>query len=148
MRLSFSGLPPLSATSRRVGWAGVVTVMVVLLFRGAALFITRAAPGGNAARGVPGYTRCMKSVQLSELGPVAEDVRRGERVEVRDGERIIAAVVPIHQAALETRVQELAAQGLVRLGSSEPLPEDFFTRPLPKAERSVLEQLLADREED
>jgi hypothetical protein len=57
-------------------------------------------------------------------------------------------VLPIDQSELEARVQELAAQGLVRLGSDEPLPEDFFTRPLPKAERSVLELLLADREED
>lgn len=92
--------------------------------------------------------RRMKSVQLSQLGPVAEDVLKGESVEVRDGERVIATVIPLHQAQLEARVQELAAQGLVRLGSNEPLPEDFFTRPLPRAERSVLEQLLADREED
>ena len=90
----------------------------------------------------------MKSVQLSELGPLAEDVRKGETVEVRDGERVVATVVPLYQAELEARVQELAAQGLVRLGSGEPFPEDFFTRPLPKADRSVLEQLLADREED
>lgn len=94
------------------------------------------------------YIGVVKSVQLSELGPVADDVRKGERVEVRDGERVIAAVVPLHQAELEARVQQLAAQGLVRLGSNEPLPEDFFTRPLPKAERSVLEQLLTDREEE
>jgi antitoxin (DNA-binding transcriptional repressor) of toxin-antitoxin stability system len=97
----------------------------------------------------------MKTVELSELAAVADDVRKGERVEVHDGGRVIAAVVPLHtpvvplhQAELEARVQELAAQGLVRLGSDEPLPEDFFTRPLPKADRSVLEELLADREED
>jgi hypothetical protein len=57
-------------------------------------------------------------------------------------------LMPIDQSELEARVQELAAQGLVRLGSGEPFPEDFFTQPLPKAEQSVLELLLADRDED
>lgn len=90
----------------------------------------------------------MKSVQLSELGPVADDVRKGETVQVRDGERVIATVIPLNQADLEARVQELAAQGLVRLGSAEPFPEDFFTRPLPGEGAGVLDQLLRDREED
>ena len=36
----------------------------------------------------------MKTVQLSELGAVAEDVRNGETVEVRDGETVVAKVVP------------------------------------------------------
>jgi antitoxin (DNA-binding transcriptional repressor) of toxin-antitoxin stability system len=90
----------------------------------------------------------MKTVQLSELGPVAENVRRGETVEIRDGDQVVAKVVPLDQAWLEARVQQLAAQGLVRLGSREPFPEDFSTRALPKAEESALEQLLADREED
>jgi antitoxin (DNA-binding transcriptional repressor) of toxin-antitoxin stability system len=86
----------------------------------------------------------MKSVQLSELGPVAEDVKNGQAVEVRDGNRVVATVVPLHQA----RFEELAAQGLITLGSDEPWPEDFFTRRLPKADGSVLQQLLADRNED
>lgn len=90
----------------------------------------------------------MKSVQLSELGPVAADVKNGETVEVRDGNRLVATLIPLHQALLEERVQQLASQGLVRLGSGEPWPDDFFTRPLPKADGSVLEQLLADRDED
>lgn len=86
----------------------------------------------------------MKSVQLSELGPVAEDVKNGEAVEVRDGNRVVATLVPLQQRRLE----DLAAQGLITLGSDEPWPEDFFTRPLPKADGSVLQQLLADRDED
>lgn len=85
---------------------------------------------------------------MSELGPVAEDVRKGETVEVRDGERIVGTLTPLQQADLEARVQELAEQGLVRLGSREPFPEDFFTRPLPGAGAGVLDQLLRDREED
>ena len=90
----------------------------------------------------------MKSVQLSDLGVIAEDVRSGETIEVRDGSRVVATLLPLRQAQLEQRVQDLAALGLVRLGSGEPWPEDFFTRPLPKAQGSVLEQLLADRNED
>ncbi len=90
----------------------------------------------------------MKSVQLSELGAVAEDVRKGETVEVRDGERVVATLTPLNQARLEARVRELAAQGLVRIGSGEPFPAEFFTKALPKSDGSVLEQLLADRDED
>lgn len=90
----------------------------------------------------------VKSVQLSKLGSVAEDVKNGETVDVRDGNRLVATLVPLHQARREERVQQLAAQRLVRLGSAEPWPDDFFTRPLPKADGSVLEQLLADRDED
>jgi antitoxin (DNA-binding transcriptional repressor) of toxin-antitoxin stability system len=63
-------------------------------------------------------------------------------------ERLVETLSSLNQAGLEARVQELAAQGLVRLGSGEPFPEEFFTGPLPKADGSVLEQLLADREED
>lgn len=84
-------------------------------------------------------------MQLSELGPVADEVRKGETVEIRDGDQIVAKVVPLKQT-LEERVAELTRQGLIRPPqTNEPLPEDFFTRPLPRAEKSVLEQLLEDR---
>jgi hypothetical protein len=75
-------------------------------------------------------------------------VEQWHTIEVRDGSRLVATLLPLRQAQLEQRVQDLAAMGLVRLGSGEPWPEDFFTRPLPKAEGSVLEQLLADRNEE
>jgi antitoxin (DNA-binding transcriptional repressor) of toxin-antitoxin stability system len=103
----------------------------------------------------------MKRIPLSELDGVAEDVRNGERVEVCEGDRVVAVIVPLHasdasrptsapshETDLESRVLELAAQGLVRLGSNEPFPEDFFTRPLPGAGAGVLDQVLRDREED
>ena len=57
-------------------------------------------------------------------------------------------VLPIDQSELEARVQELAKQGLVKLGSREPFPEWFFTRPLPGEGAGVLDQLLRDREEN
>ena len=87
----------------------------------------------------------MKTVQLSELGAVAEDVRNGETVEIRDGETVVAKVVPFLRLTVEERLAELEKEGLVRPGSGEPLPDDFFTRPLPKAGASVLDQLLDDR---
>ena len=86
----------------------------------------------------------MKSVQLSELGPVAEDVRKGETVEVRDGERVVATLIPLHAQTAEERVEELVRQGKARKGTGK-LPDWFFTATLPTAEASVLEQLLADR---
>lgn len=87
----------------------------------------------------------MKSVQLSEIEAVAAEVKRGELVEIRDGETVVAKVVPIHQDIRGMRIDELAAQGKVKRGTGT-LPEWFFTVPLPKFESgSVLEQLLQDR---
>lgn len=57
-------------------------------------------------------------------------------------------LLPIDQSELEARVQELAAQGLVRLGSREPFPEWFFTEPLPGEGAGVLDEVLRDRYED
>lgn len=87
----------------------------------------------------------MKTVQLSELAAVAEDVRKGETVEVRDGETVVATVVPFRHQSIEERIDELARQGKVTKGTGT-LPDWFFTEPLPKFEGgSVLEQLLKDR---
>ena len=87
----------------------------------------------------------MKTVQLSELGQVADEVRRGETVEVRDGEKVVAQLVPFREQTIEERIDELARQGLVTHGSEEALPDDFLTRELPRAHKSVLDQLLEDR---
>jgi antitoxin (DNA-binding transcriptional repressor) of toxin-antitoxin stability system len=95
-----------------------------------------------------GYTRCMKSLQLSEVGALAEDVRNGETVELRDGERVVAKVLPLDDARLDAHIHDLARRGLARAGSGQSLPDDFYTQPLPKADLSVLEQLLRDRDED
>jgi hypothetical protein len=83
---------------------------------------------------MPRYTRrAMKSVQLSELGALAEDVRNGEAVAVRDGERVVAMVVPEWEEPGDEKVPR---------GS---VPEWFFTERPPKFPSSVLEQLLHDR---
>jgi antitoxin (DNA-binding transcriptional repressor) of toxin-antitoxin stability system len=87
----------------------------------------------------------MKTVQLSELGAVAEDVRNGETVEIRDGERVVAKVVPTPAQTDEEWIDELVRQGKATRGEAGPLPEWFFKERPPKFDGSVLEQLLADR---
>jgi len=74
----------------------------------------------------------MRTAQVSELkdriDEVIEAVKNGETVEIREGQRTLASFVP-----------------RVPPPEPEPFPDDFFTRPLPKAKASVLEQLLEDR---
>jgi antitoxin (DNA-binding transcriptional repressor) of toxin-antitoxin stability system len=48
------------------------------------------------------------------------------------------------QTNVEASIEKLVLEGKARKGTGE-LPADFFTRPLPKAKKSVLEQLLEDR---
>jgi antitoxin (DNA-binding transcriptional repressor) of toxin-antitoxin stability system len=48
------------------------------------------------------------------------------------------------QTAVEANIDKLVLEGKARKGTGK-LPADFFTRPLPHAKKSVLEQLLEDR---
>ena len=75
----------------------------------------------------------MKTVQLSELGALAEDVRKGEAVAIRKGDRVVAMLIP----EWEEPGDEKIPRGTV--------PEWFFTERPPKFPGSVLEQLLHDR---
>jgi antitoxin (DNA-binding transcriptional repressor) of toxin-antitoxin stability system len=86
----------------------------------------------------------MKTLDLAELSRLPEELKSGEEIELRDGEKAVAKVVPLRAQTIEERIDELAAQGLARKGTGK-LPDDFFTRPRPRAEKSVLEQLLEDR---
>jgi antitoxin (DNA-binding transcriptional repressor) of toxin-antitoxin stability system len=86
----------------------------------------------------------MKTVQLSELGRLADDVRKGETIEVRDGEKVVAKVVPFREKTDQEWIDELARQGKVTKGTGT-IPDWFFTERPPKFNGSVLEQLLADR---
>jgi antitoxin (DNA-binding transcriptional repressor) of toxin-antitoxin stability system len=74
----------------------------------------------------------MRTAQVSELkdrlDEVIEAVKNGETVEIQEGQRTVASLIP-----------------KVELQAPAPFPDDFFTRPLPKAKASVLEQLLEDR---
>jgi antitoxin (DNA-binding transcriptional repressor) of toxin-antitoxin stability system len=78
------------------------------------------------------YTPALRTAQVSELkdriDEVIEAVKNGETVEIQEGQRTVASMIP-RPAPPEP----------------EPFPDDFFTRPLPTAKASVLEQLLEDR---
>jgi len=63
-----------------------------------------------------------------KLEEVLDALKNGESVEIREGETSVAAVVPLASSS-----------------DFEPFPDDFFTRLLPKADASVLDQLLEDR---
>jgi antitoxin (DNA-binding transcriptional repressor) of toxin-antitoxin stability system len=101
----------------------------------------------------------MRSVQVSDLkerlDEVIAAVKNGEIVEVWEGDVCIAEFRPRvdavdrsvehpDQTALQAHLDDLVRQGKARRGT-EDFPADFFTRPLPKAKKSVLEQLLEDR---
>ncbi len=46
-------------------------------------------------------------------------------------------------------IEDLIRRGILKRPKREgPLPPEFFTRPLPKAKGSVVEQLLEDRHSD
>ena len=50
---------------------------------------------------------------------------------------------------LEEHTRRLAAEGLVRVGTREPFPPEFFTEELPRCEGgSIVEELIRDRDED
>jgi antitoxin (DNA-binding transcriptional repressor) of toxin-antitoxin stability system len=98
----------------------------------------------------------MRTAQVSELkdrlDEVIEAVKNGETVEIREGNSALAEVVPLRKAAPEatggsTLSPDLVREGKARRGTGT-LPDDFFTRPLPTAKKSVLEALLEDRHSD
>ncbi len=49
----------------------------------------------------------MKTIQVAELGPLAEDIRNGETIAILDGERLAALIVPAGMP--DETVQELFA---------------------------------------
>lgn len=84
----------------------------------------------------------MKTLDLADVARLAEELKDGEEIELRDGGAIVATVTPAKTA--EERIEELIAQGKARRGTGK-LPDDFFTRPRPKPKASVLEALLEER---
>lgn len=82
----------------------------------------------------------MTTVQLSELGALAEKVKNGETIEVLDGERVVAKVVP-ERSSLEEQIR-------AAMDRQPDIPDWFFEEEPPQFSGSVLEQLLKDRERD
>ncbi len=102
-----------------------------------------------------GYVSYMKQAKIAELknnlSRYVAYVRRGGTVRVFDRDRPVADLVPVSIApggggAFDVVLEELERRGVVSRGSGR-LPSDFLTRPLPRARRSVLAALLAEREE-
>ena len=86
----------------------------------------------------------MKTLDLADVSRLPEELKDGETIELRDGDRRVATVLPETPKTVEEHLDDLIAQGKAHRGTGT-LPDDFFTRPRPKFEGSVLEQLLADR---
>ena len=84
----------------------------------------------------------MKTLDLADVSRLPEELKSGEEIELRDGGRAVAKVVPVQK--LEERIEDLIAQGKARRGTGK-LPDDFFTRPRPRPAKSVLEALLEER---
>jgi antitoxin (DNA-binding transcriptional repressor) of toxin-antitoxin stability system len=93
------------------------------------------------------YTRDVKTLELTDVGRLADELKSGEIIEIRDGDAIVAQVTPLRRQTLEERLEELAAQGKVKKGTGT-LPDWLLEERPPKFKGSVLEQLLKDRESD
>src|SRR5215217_5258543 len=126
MRLSLSGLPPASATSRRVGWAGVVTVMVVVLLMRCLSHERRRGAMPHGACRVKGT---MDTPRYD--GPMQHVRQRSDET----------------QSNLLKRIEELAAAGKIKKGTGTVPDHLVFEEPpqLPEP-YGVLAQLLEDRE--
>jgi antitoxin (DNA-binding transcriptional repressor) of toxin-antitoxin stability system len=84
----------------------------------------------------------MKSLQVTEVGALADDVRNGEPVEIRDGDRVLAKVMPMKTN--EEILAEMEKEGLVTIGKGK-LP-DWFLEKLPvDTGEGALDEFLADR---
>ena len=72
-------------------------------------------------------------------------VKKGETVALVEDEQPVP-----RKLTDEEWIEKLVAKGVVKRGpkAGQPLPEDWYTRPRPKAKESVLQQLLDDRHSD
>ncbi|HXG68041.1 MAG TPA: type II toxin-antitoxin system prevent-host-death family antitoxin [Blastocatellia bacterium] len=95
----------------------------------------------------------MQSVNIAELknnlSRYLKAVRRGEEVLIKDRDTPIAKIVPLaHADEEEAEAFALAAEGLLKLPEdNSPLPESFFTDPLPPVELDVTGLLREERDE-
>lgn len=72
----------------------------------------------------------MKTLDIADVGRLAEELKGGETIELVDHGQAVAKVVPIHRLEIP--------RGTV--------PDWFFAEPPPKFPTSVLDQLLRDRQ--
>jgi antitoxin (DNA-binding transcriptional repressor) of toxin-antitoxin stability system len=87
-------------------------------------------------RSLPTYLTIVLHNYLFEQMRVRRQRHSARKQENRSSDR--------SQSAVEANIDKLVLEGKARKGTGK-LPADFFTRPLPQAKKSVLEQLLEDR---
>ena len=84
----------------------------------------------------------MKTLELADAGKLAEELKGGEEIVLRENGKAVAKVSPLQ--TIEERIEELVAQGKARRGTGE-LPAWFFEERPPKFPSSVLDELMRDR---
>jgi prevent-host-death family protein len=85
----------------------------------------------------------------NNLSKLLKRVRHGESVLILDRNVPVARLEPLSSGSEEAdqaHWAELERRGLVR-PPKKKLPKDFWTRPLPKFRKSVVQALLEEREE-
>lgn len=93
--------------------------------------------------------RASVSHTKNHLSALLSEVKRGESVLITDRDKPIAQIVPVESYALDERIREMAAQGLVRLPLSprRPVEEIRPIRLTGNQDPNVLEALLEERRE-
>lgn len=93
----------------------------------------------------------MKKTSISELknqlSAYLQQVRAGETVLIYDRSRPVARIDRVADEDDDERVAQLHRAGIA-VPPAEPMPLDLLREPLPGAQRSVLEALLQERQED
>lgn len=85
----------------------------------------------------------------NNLSKLIRKVRHGESVLILDRNVPVARLEPLPPGSEEEDEARLAAlerRGLLKRGTGK-LSKDFFTRPLPKFKKSVIQALLEERNE-
>jgi prevent-host-death family protein len=94
----------------------------------------------------------MRAVNIADLknnlSRYLNEVRSGAEVVVKDRNKPIARIVPLGAAEHgQAELMELVAEGSARLPKTDdPLPESFWTGPLPKAGVDLIGLLREDRD--
>ncbi|MBA2586789.1 MAG: type II toxin-antitoxin system prevent-host-death family antitoxin [Chthoniobacterales bacterium] len=85
----------------------------------------------------------------NNLSKLIKRVRHGESILILDRNVPVARLEPLPPGgrdADEARLLDLERRGLLKRGTGK-LPKDFWTRPLPKFKKSVVQALLDERNE-
>jgi antitoxin (DNA-binding transcriptional repressor) of toxin-antitoxin stability system len=89
----------------------------------------------------------MKAISVAELKNnlilYLDEVKAGERIEVREGDQPIALIVPTPRDEQDEELLALAAQGKIRLGEG-PIEDSFWDLPAPEVPMDVLQRVVKE----